>query len=136
MGTFYAYANPTIYASTGDIIVYQRTRYNTGEYSTSTGLFTASVSGVYAFHVNMVSCGSSSYQWISGGINLSSIVYGYIISGLDSGYNVQSGSSLFTLLVNEGEQVFVNVQGGSGCVRGESFTGHSSFAGFLIETTV
>ena len=138
VGTFSAYTSSSLYPSQYAVIVFPSTIYNTGEYSTSTGLFTASVSGVYAFHVNLVSCGSSSYPWITGRIKLSASIYGYITSGYDYTSYTQSGSSMFMLLVNEGQQVSTEVHtyGGSSCVYGGTSYGRSTFSGFLIESTV
>eukprot|EP00918_Siedleckia_nematoides_P064258 GHVU01139704.1.p1 GENE.GHVU01139704.1~~GHVU01139704.1.p1 ORF type:complete len:224 (+),score=12.23 GHVU01139704.1:66-737(+) len=141
IGSFSAYLSGTNYYSQYQAIIFQGTVYNTGDYSTSTGIFTSPISAVYGFYVNIISC-SASYTSITIRLRKGSTTIGYIGSGYDSytGYHTyNSGSAMIYINVLTGEQVMLDAYsytGSSYCIRSDSSYGYSWYSAFLVETTI
>lgn len=98
---------------------------NTGNgYDRQTGLFTAPVSGNYAFFLNVMGVGRSGLL----GIEKTGRALTYVYSKA-SADNLDQGATMVTSYLNAGESVWVR-QHSLDAVRGTWFT---IFTGFLIQ---
>jgi hypothetical protein len=115
---------------THEIIVFERVITNQGSgYNNATGVFTASIEGVYLFTVNVC---ASSKKWSTIGL----VLDGTFISK-STNYNDQSyscGSVSAIVKMETGRQVWVaNLYGSNGHVlAGEDMYAMNTFSGVLI----
>jgi hypothetical protein len=126
----------TVYTTLNTEIVFNATNNNRGNhFSTSTGRFTAPITGTYFFSIGaMNNASTSSPVWIELRVN------GSLISQMHNPYsNVQSGSeyrwvtSNYVLQLNGGDyvSVFTGTSGSAGGIYGGG-NNHNHFVGYLI----
>eukprot|EP00918_Siedleckia_nematoides_P020121 GHVU01042896.1.p1 GENE.GHVU01042896.1~~GHVU01042896.1.p1 ORF type:complete len:232 (-),score=14.58 GHVU01042896.1:240-935(-) len=139
VGAFSAYlATGGSTLSQNQTIIFPTTVYNTGAYSTTTGIFTSPQSGVYSFSLNLIQCTGSIY--FSARIRTSGSTIGYIGVGYDSTTassigTRSTGSGTFLVSLGANEQLVVEAAYGSHfCLSGFPQDGYNWFTGFLVGT--
>eukprot|EP00918_Siedleckia_nematoides_P020120 GHVU01042895.1.p1 GENE.GHVU01042895.1~~GHVU01042895.1.p1 ORF type:complete len:241 (-),score=17.56 GHVU01042895.1:324-1046(-) len=145
VGAFSAYlvTSASVYHENRTIL-FPSAVYNTGAFSTSTGIFTAPQSGVYSFSLNLIACHENIY--FSARIRTSgSGEIGYIGVGYDSTSTLTNGSrptgsGTFLVSLEASEQLVVEAaysEAGIGfpfCLSGLPQVGFNWFTGFLVGT--
>ena len=139
MGTFSAFLSGKNNYSLYQLIIFPNATYNTGDYSTTTGEFTAPVSGIYVFLISLVGCNDSDSMSIR--MQKGSSVIGYAGVGLDSGgESYEAGSASFIVSMQSGDKITLDAISYSGsagfCLYGSEHAGYSYYSGFLLEGAV
>jgi hypothetical protein len=138
-GVFSAYFSGQTTYSQYQPIIFPNTIYNSGDYSTATGAFTALITGLYVFHIHLVGCGAG-YDYMGVRIQKASTLLGYVGIGWNSGSNAwNTGSATLIANIETGQQVTLDayLAGSSGfCLYGGSDLGYNWFSGFLLEITI
>ena len=133
---FRATSTQTIgYSTSGGTIIWNHTLFNVGNgYNTTTGVFTAPVSGVYGFSWNYYT-DSGDQTMADLIINGGSTSYGRTESRFDAGNNTLIASGLVMIELNKDDYVkIINTENGGGTAEliGSSTEFYNYFNGFLI----
>jgi hypothetical protein len=124
----------TVYTTANTEIIFNQTNNNRGNhFSTSTGRFTAPITGTYFFSIGAMNSGSISASiWIELRVN------GSLINSVHNPYStVQSGSQFrwvssdYVLQLNDGDYVSVFTGTTTGGIYGGG-NNHNHFVGYLI----
>ena len=122
IGTFYAYMeNATGVLSAGKPLIFDTVVYNSGEYNPQNGKFTAPVSGIYTFLLNLFDDGNSGYVHL--------LVNNVSAMGVWSYSRVHTGVGSAIVHVNADDEVYVSNKNSNRLWIGQ---GLSHFSGFLV----
>lgn len=128
VGTFHATLSvPTSYTP-GSVIIFDRAWYNSGEYSTNTGVFICPVNGVYVFSFKiMVNAGYYSYvdMYID-----STIVFPLHVPAISGQFPSSSATTIHHC--NQYSEVMLKYNTGNGPIEGYHYC---HFNGFLLYAT-
>lgn len=123
VGTFYAYVLPydTTYVVGGNTIIFDTTYYDArNDYSNTTGVFKAPLSGTYSFFVNIYHNSNTNLEV--------QLMVGSTIAMETFGYYGMSGSAIVHLTMNDD----VRIRTAPGYSRTIHGTGWSHFSGTLL----
>lgn len=133
MDTVYSYSQ---YQS----VVFPHIIYSTGDYDNSTGVFTAPITAVYAFHIHIM--GISSQHSFSLRVKRGSTILGYVGTGHDatnSGNSYERGSGTIVAMVQKDDKITLDAYysaGSSWCssfrLYGHNYYGNGYFAAYPI----
>lgn len=141
MGTFSGYISAQTTYAQYQAVVFPNIHYNSGDYDTTTGVFTSPISAVYAFNLNLMSC-PSGYRKMTVRVRKGSTDLGYVSSGYTNNNTTVyrfAGSGTIITNVQMGETVTVDafsMAGAGFCLYGSIVDGYSFYSAFLIDTTV
>lgn len=126
-GTFYATLSSPTTISPGNIIRFNSLWYNTGEYSSNTGIFTCPVSGVYSFSFT-ITTPQGNYAYVDLYVGTSVVAVGHASTNSQSGiFGHSSGNAIVSC--PQYTEVFVRYNSGDSRIDGA----HASmFSGFLV----
>ena len=120
--------------SQGEVLEFESTDYNSGDYNTTTGMFTCSVPGLYYFSVTLAAGGTFGnpryvYFVIMVGNSQKSLGYSYS----DNGYP-NFGTAHLVYRLSQGERVWVENLSSSARYRDIYYNNH--FSGVLISPDI
>lgn len=133
---FYAWRSGGVSTTSTGVLVWDQTRTNIGGgYSTSTGRFTAPVTGNYLFFAHVLhrgngTSGNLELTFYKNGSNINSRGFVYSVASQSSGHIPCQTTLLMPLVAGDYIQTYVHtVASGSDCYYGDNL-GH--FSGFLL----